>query len=99
MTTVYVLVPITSVEQAEALPIGTIAHRVLTFESTRDTYEQPEVALKVGRNAWYSNAVDDDAWDWLDRHLVGWTALVPVEVYEGPGGHGRSWYIEHPDFD
>lgn len=82
MTTLYRPVLIESAEQAEALPDGTLAHRVLKFESMWDTVEQPEAAVKVGINAWRSTAVDDDAWDWLDRHLVGWTALVPIEAEE-----------------
>lgn len=82
MITIYVPRLIESAEQAEALPEGTVANRVLTFESTWDTVTQPEVAVKIGVNAWYSTAVDADAWDWLDRHLVGWTALVPIEAEE-----------------
>lgn len=82
MTTLYRPVLIETTEQAEALPEGTIANRVLKFESIWETLEQPEVAVKTGRNAWCSTAVDDDAWDWLDRHLVGWTALVPIEAEE-----------------
>lgn len=82
MTVLYKPVLIESAEQAEALPEGTVANRVLTFESTRDTVAQPEVAVKIGVNAWSSTAVDADAWDWLDRHLVGWTALVPIEAEE-----------------
>lgn len=80
--TLYRSVEIESAEQAEALPEGTIANRVLTFESIWETVTQPEVAIKIGCNAWYSSAVDADAWDWLDRHLVGWTALVPIEAEE-----------------
>ena len=82
MTTLYRPVLIESAEQAASLPQGTIAHRVLEFESTWETITQPEVAMKIGLNAWHSTAVDDDAWDWLDRHLVGWTALVPIEAEE-----------------
>ena len=73
---------IESADQAEALPEGTVAHRVLKFESIWETLEQPEVAVKFGRNAWNSTAVDADSWDWLDQHLVGWTALVPIEAKE-----------------
>lgn len=86
MTTLYRPVLIESAEQAEALPVGTVAHRVLKFESTWDTIEQPEVAVKIGINAWCATAVDDDAWDWLDRHLVGWSALVPIEAEEETQG-------------
>lgn len=90
---VYVPTPITSVEQAEALPVGTVAHRVLKFESIWETVTQPEVAVKVGLMAWQSTAVDDDAWDWLDRHLVGWTALVPIEAEEETVACGNDWSI------
>lgn len=104
MTTLYRPVLIESAEQAEALPEGTIANRVLKFESTWETLEQPEVAVKIGRNAWYSTAVDDDAWDWLDRHLVGWSALVPIEAEEqtrpgnwfSPGGFCPEKLVYHP---
>lgn len=27
------------------------------------------------------------------------TVLVPVEIYEGPGGHGKSWHIDAPEFE
>ncbi len=69
-------VPITSEVQARQLPQGTVIHRVLKFESVTDTITQPEAGVKVGVNAWNTTGTDEDAWDYLDRQVVGWIAMV-----------------------
>lgn len=84
---VYVPRPIETAEQAAALPDGSMA-----YLDTVDAYGTPcrDVADKH-RGEWWSS----------DRELpvTGWTALVPAEVCEGPGGHGPSWYIQAPEYE
>ena len=76
MTILYKPVLIESVEQAEALPIGTVVKRARGSGI-------PEVAIK------YDDDVDGESWlGTLDRYwsghmVVGWTALVPIEAEEG----------------
>lgn len=41
----------------------------------------------------------NDAQAFTYPQMIGWTALVPAEVYEGPGGHGPSWYIQADEYD
>lgn len=88
MTTLYKPVLIETAAQADALPIGTVA-------LVRDDTEEA-VAAKTWSDVWRIAGY----WpDYPNSDAVGWTALVPVEIFEGPGGHGRSWYISAPDFD
>lgn len=80
---VYVPRLIETAEQAAALPDG------ITL-----THEKYWPCEKVGDlfvgNDWHMSK---------PANVVGWTALVPVEVYEGPGGHGPSWYIQADEYD
>lgn len=68
---VYVPTPITSVEQAEALPEGTIAI----------VGEPPvESSVKWDDRLWYSGRDFDDGAP--SRRMVGALALVPIEAKE-----------------
>lgn len=78
MTTLYRPVLIESAEQAEALPVDTIAFLRGTF------YDVPTVDLAAVKSA-------GDSWDYTtddeqmtDVQMVGWTALVPTEAEEIP---------------
>lgn len=74
-------------EQAAALPDGSMA-----YLDDFDAYGAPSRSVAVKhRGSWWAD----------DRELpvAGWTALVPAEVYEGPGGHGPSWYIQADEYD
>lgn len=79
MTTLYRPVKIETAEQAEALPIGTIAllgpERPAAFENAAAVKVGPETTSE-GVEIWLvcSQSTADDA------HMVGWTALVPIEV-------------------
>lgn len=77
---------IESVEQAEALPVGTVA---LT--------DYHGVAIRLDYGLGWSGAGDEPSFH--HEEMVGGTALVPTEVFEGPGGHGRSWYVDAPDWE
>lgn len=70
-TTIYVPTRITSAEQAEALPVGTIAKHE-TPAGPGAWYSPP--LIKTGHARW----VGDDLYQ--DQDIIGWTALVPVEV-------------------
>ncbi|WP_010550512.1 hypothetical protein [Brachybacterium paraconglomeratum] len=71
MTTLYRPVLIESAEQAEALPVGTVA-------TTADVYQ---VSRKIEDDgAWHRpDLIDDLGWD---EDMVGWSALVPIEAEE-----------------
>lgn len=92
MTTIYIPQRIDTAEQAEALPRGTVA------TSGHCESFGPFAAIRTGDVPdWYMTTAPDT---WADNaEMVGWTALVPVEIFEGPGGHGRSWYINAPGLD
>ena len=69
MTVVYVPRLIESVEQAEALPIGTIAARgaIAAVRVPEQTHDEP----------WRSGVLG-----WEHVSAIGWTALVPIEAEE-----------------
>lgn len=81
MTTLYRPVLIESVEQAEALPVGTIAYRKTRDEvgplvavQRYDREERERYWLMVGEQFGYATP-----------HMLswgGWTALVPIEAEE-----------------
>ncbi|GLI30374.1 MULTISPECIES: hypothetical protein [Brachybacterium] len=81
MTTLYRPVLIESAEQAEALPVGTIAllgpERPEAFENAAAVKVGPEETSE-GVPLWlvHSQGTADDA------RMVGWTALVPIEAEE-----------------
>ena len=69
---VYIPTPITSVEQAEALPEGTIAkHSEYRTAAVKTDLCEEGIAL------WY----DTDDGSQTATSLLGWTALVPVEAH------------------
>ena len=84
MTTLYKPVLIESAEQAEALPIGTVAKRAKWHESGYQDYYS---AVRVGYNAWFTTSDTADRQDSLSRHMIGWTALVPIEAEEETREH------------
>ena len=70
---VYIPTPITSVEQAESLPEGTIAkHPEYRTAAVKTDLCEEGIAL------WY----DTDDGSQTATSLLGWTALVPVEAEE-----------------
>lgn len=83
MTTLYRPVKITSAEQAEALPVGTVAH-------DRDHGTEPDLIpyVKVTPRFWVSvwDVSDDHELDAYgvcpNSHMVGDSALVPIEAEE-----------------
>ncbi|MGY5764967.1 hypothetical protein ACXET9_07200 [Brachybacterium sp. DNPG3] len=81
MTTIYVPQRIESAEQAEALPIGTIA---LFQPEDPDRFEN-HAAVKIRPEETSENKVlwlvDSGSVD-SDSGMVGWTALIPVEAAE-----------------
>ena len=70
MTTLYRPVLIESAEQAEALPLGMVATSPIV----------DAVAIRVGYGLGWS--VSGDEMSDMHAHMVGWTALVPVEAEE-----------------
>ena len=80
MTTLYRPVLIESAEQAEALPLFTIA----TIEDSPVT-GYPEVARKIV-NGWRNRDLVDGRIPHAD--MIGWTALVPIEAEEEHGARG-----------
>ena len=81
MSTLYRSVLIESVEQAEALPLGTVAVR-LDDDGLVWTAARRCRCEESGCDAWFST-------DWADPEphagLVGHTALVPIEAEEETG--------------
>ena len=76
MTTLYKPVLIESAEQAEALPVGTVAIDL-------DSQGQPRQASIRVRCGWYcTGEVEADGSPWLAPHdvMAGDTALVPIEA-------------------
>ena len=72
MTTLYRPVLIESAEQAEELPIGTVA--------ARHDGDWHDAAVKLFGGAWREASAED--WVVSGVEVVGWTALVPIEAEE-----------------
>ena len=70
MTTLYRPVLIESADQAEALPLGMVATSPVI----------DAVAIRVGYGLGWS--VSGDEMSDQHAHMVGWTALVPIEAEE-----------------
>lgn len=70
MTLIYVPRLIESAGQAEALPLGTVATSPIVAA----------VAIRVGYGLGWS--VSGDEMSDMHAHLVGWSALVPIEAEE-----------------
>ena len=76
MTTIYVPRPIESAEQAEALPVGTVAIDL-------DSQGQPRQASIRVRCGWYcTGEATADGSPWLAPHdaMAGDYALVPIDA-------------------
>ena len=84
MNILYKPVKIESAEQAEALPVGTVAIDL-------DSQGQPRQASIRVRCGWYcTGEVAADGSPWLAPHdaMAGDTALVPIEAEEEHGARG-----------
>lgn len=79
MTTLYKPVKITSAEQAEALPIGTVA-----FDPSR----MRGPLLKEASNYWFGDRSRDNE----EVADMGYTALVPIEAEE-TRDEGTGWIV------
>lgn len=77
MDTLYRHILIESAEQAEALPAGTSVKRAVWHESGHQDYY---AGVKIGFNTWFTTSPTAERQDALSQHVVGWTALVPIEV-------------------
>ena len=77
MTTLYKPVLIESAEQAEALPVGTVA----TYRGVCCGFE---VAIRDEDGEWWDapGGINQKGPAYTDQTITGWTALVPVEAEE-----------------
>ena len=82
MTTLYKPVKITTTEQANALPAGTIA---LDPDPLHACADAPRICIESG--LWSSNGYFNE------REMIGWTALVPIEA-EVETRHGLVGLID-----
>ena len=75
MTTLYRPVLIESAEQAEALPVGTVA----TFRGVCCGFE---VAIRDEDGEWWDapGGITQKGPGYTDQTITGWTALVPIEA-------------------
>lgn len=72
----YTAVMLETVEQVEALPIGTVAKRVKRHDSPWGYYDYHDAAIKDGA-CW----IDTTAGEFPDpEELIGWTAFVPCDT-------------------
>ena len=74
-TTCYMPIELETVDQVNALPIGTVAKRVKRYESTWDSYDVYDAAIKDEDGDWVSTCDPEDP---LPEELIGWTALTPT---------------------
>lgn len=75
MTTLYKPVLIETTEQAEALPVGTVA----TFRGVCCGFE---VAIRDEDGEWWDapGGITQKGPGYTDQTITGWTALVPIEA-------------------
>lgn len=73
---VYMPLEITSERAARGLPEGTVVFR-------SNGYGETVTGSKVGVNAWETTDHTEDGWDYLDRDVVGWTVLIPLDLGSG----------------
>lgn len=73
---VYVPLEITSEAASRSLPEGTVIFR-------RNEAGETITGSKVGVNAWETTDRTEDGWDYLDRDVVGWTVLIPLDLGSG----------------
>lgn len=91
MTTVYVPRPIRTVEDAEGLPVGTVAVRDYWHE---DGYRHYDCARKIDSGTWFQIM---DSGEYLSAAVIGWTALVPVEATEVYGARDKAGAVSRAD--
>ena len=79
MTTLYKPVMIETAEQAEALPVGTVAR------SHGSDGEPTHACLRMANGWWCTDETNDDGTPFLVPHagMVRDTAFVPIEAEEG----------------
>lgn len=75
----YTPVRLETVDQVNALPIGTVATRVKKYESFWDSYDVYDAAIKDECGDWVSTGDPEDP---LPEELIGWTALTPTHHNE-----------------
>ena len=85
MITLYRPVKIESAEQAEALPVGTVAR------SHGSDGEPTHACLRMANGWWCTDETNDDGTPFLVPHagMVRDTALVPIEAEEETREHPR----------
>ncbi len=77
MTVLFKPLLIETAEQAEALPIGTVAVR--DYFNEGDDYHHYDCARKIDPDTWFQ-ILDHD--EFANGLVLGWTALVPIEAEE-----------------
>lgn len=70
---IYVPLEITGEEIARGLPVETIIFR-------RNEAGEIITGSKVGIDAWETLDRTEEGWVYLDEDVVGWTALLPIEL-------------------
>lgn len=94
MSMVYIPRLIETIEQAEGVPGDAFFLLDGKEVASKGRFDPDSGACRV----WIAG---DDGYHTtetiLAEHRVDY--LVPTEVVEGPGGHGRSWYINDPGWE
>lgn len=74
----YTTTKIETADQVNALPIGTVAKRVKRYESTWDSYDIYDAAIK-DESGWVTTA----PYEYLrPEDLIGWTVFTPTHHNE-----------------
>lgn len=71
---IYIPRVINTEEDARALEVGTVIFY--------DTGYEILTGSKLGNSTWHTTDYTDTGWDYLDRDILGWTALVRVDVVD-----------------
>lgn len=77
--TSYTPVRLETVDQVNALPIGTVATYIARYESAWDSYDVYDAAIKDEDGDWVSTCDPEDP---LPEDLIGWIALIPAHHNE-----------------
>lgn len=78
-TTCYTPIELETVDQVNALPIGTVATRLIEYEVLGDIYKIHDAAVKDTGGDWVSTGDPEDP---LPEDLIGWIALTPTHYNE-----------------
>lgn len=91
MNTIYTPRVIETIEQAEAAPENAVFLLDGKDVASKGRFDPGSGACRV----WIAGG---DGYHTTETILAEYqvTYLAPTEVFEGPGGHGRSWYIDAP---